>query len=78
MDFLDNLFNKATGVLDRYIDFEFKELELGLIQQAQAFEAQHNAAQQPVSTAAIQNGQMLTVILIGGAVVVGAVLLMRR
>lgn len=78
MDIFKDLYDTATGVLNKVIDFEFSKFELDLIKRAQADEAARNAANAPVSPAALVQGNTMLWLLIGGAVIVGGVLLLRR
>lgn len=73
-DLLNRVLDAGTKIGNRFLDFEFAEMELNLINQARANEAAYNAAQQPASFSL--PGANNTALLIGGVAVAGVVLIL--
>lgn len=76
-DFFSSLYDKASGLFDKVTDIELGKWQLDIIKNANAQEAALNQNQQPVGVSTVP-GNTLVWVAVGGAVLVGAVLLLRK
>lgn len=76
MDFLDRFVNLAERGFKVFTDFELGQFELDLIKQAKADERDQAKALAPAPLA--PTGVNMTALLIGGAVLVGGIVLIKK
>jgi hypothetical protein len=78
MDFLDNLWDKASGVFDKVIDFESTKIENRMAYQQQQWEREQDRATAPVNSNWTPPNSDLMPWLIGAVVIGGGIMLLKK